>query len=123
MVPLPSVSTEAMSLRYAFSDDHRVTLRVWLSARNRLAAISDSLGRIILVDCSQNIILRIWKGYRDAQCSFMQVDEKLSKNTHKQKRNIQHFWPFIRREDRPLTSGVLNVVKSWPPSQLALMAN
>lgn len=91
MVPLPSVSTEAMSLRYAFSDDHRVTLRVWLSARNRLAAISDSLGRIILVDCSQNIILRIWKGYRDAQCSFMQVDEKLSKNTHKQKRKHTTF--------------------------------
>lgn len=91
MVALPSVSTEAMSLRYAFSDDHRATLRVWLSARNRLAAISDSLGRIILVDCSQNIILRIWKGYRDAQCSFMQVDEKLSKNTHKQKRKHTTF--------------------------------
>lgn len=91
MVPVPSVSTEAMSLRYAFSDDHRVTQRVWLSARNRLAAISDSLGRIILVDCSQNIILRIWKGYRDAQCSFMQVDEKLSKNTRKQKRKHTTF--------------------------------
>lgn len=80
-----------MTLRYAFSDDHRATMRVWLSARNRLAAISDSLGRIILVDCMQNIILRIWKGYRDAQCSFMQVDEKLSKNTHKQKRKHTTF--------------------------------
>lgn len=56
-----------------------------------MAAISDSLGRIILVDCTQNVILRIWKGYRDAQCSFMQVDEKLSKNTHKQKRKHTTF--------------------------------
>lgn len=80
-----------MSLRYAFFDDHRSTLRVWLSARNCLAAIADSLGRIILVDCTHNVILRIWKGYRDAQCSFIQVDEKLSKNTHKQKRKHTMF--------------------------------
>lgn len=80
-----------MTLRYAFFDDHRATMHVWLSARNRLAAVSDSLGRIILVDCLHNIILRIWKGYRDAQCSFMQVDEKLSKNTHKQKRKHTTF--------------------------------
>lgn len=88
---MPTVSTESMSLRYALSDDHRATLRVWLSARNRLAAISDNLGRIILVDCLQTVILRIWKGYRDAQCAFIQVDEKLSKNTHKQKRKHTTF--------------------------------
>lgn len=91
MVPMRLVSTELMALRYAFYDDHRATLRVWLSAQNRLAAISDSLGRIILVDCSRNIVLRIWKGYRDSQCSFIQVDEKLSKNTHKQKRKHTSF--------------------------------
>lgn len=91
VVPQPTISTEFMTLRYAFSDDHRSTQRVWLSPRNRLAAISDSLGRIILVDCVRNIVLRIWKGYRDAQCGFIQVDEKMSKNTHKQKRRHTAF--------------------------------
>lgn len=38
------------------------------------------------MDCSQNVIVRVWKGYRDAQCSFMKVDEKLPKTATQQKR-------------------------------------
>lgn len=75
-----------MILRYGFYDDHRTGNRIWLSSHNRLAAIADSLGRVILVDCSRNVILRIWKGYRDAQCSFMKIDEKMSKNAERSKR-------------------------------------
>lgn len=84
--PTPSISTELMTLRYGLYDDHRSTARIWLAARNQLAAISDSLGRVILIDCTRSVILRVWKGYRDAQCSFMQIDEKLPKGTHNQKR-------------------------------------
>lgn len=83
---IPSISTEYMMLRYAFNDDHRATQRIWFAARNQLAAISDSLGRVLLVDCSRTVILRIWKGYRDAQCAFIQVDEKMSRNDNKTKR-------------------------------------
>lgn len=75
-----------MILRYGFYDDHRTGQRIWLSPYNRLAAIADNLGRIILVDCMHNVIIRVWKGYRDAQCSFMKIDEKLSKNSSQQKR-------------------------------------
>lgn len=75
-----------MILRYGFYDDHRTGNRIWLSPYNRLAAVADNLGRVILVDCSQNVILRVWKGYRDAQCSFMKVDEKMSKSSGQQKR-------------------------------------
>lgn len=84
--PAPALSTELMLLRYAFHDDHRATSRIWLAARNHLAAVSDSLGRVLLVDCSQSVILRIWKGYRDAQCAFLQVDEKMSRSDNKSKR-------------------------------------
>lgn len=75
-----------MILRYGFYDDHRIGNRIWLSPYNHLAAIADSLGRVILVDCEQNVILRVWKGYRDAQCSFIKVDEKLSRNAERSKR-------------------------------------
>lgn len=84
--PTPTISTESMILRYGFYDDHRSSNRIWLSPYNQLAAIADSLGRIILIDCAHNIIIRVWKGYRDAQCSFMKVDEKLSKNSTQTKR-------------------------------------
>lgn len=75
-----------MILRYGFYDDNRTGNRIWISPSNRLAAIADNLGRVVLVDCRQNIIVRMWKGYRDAQCSFMKVDEKLSKTSTQAKR-------------------------------------
>lgn len=75
-----------MSLRYSYSDEHRTTNHIWFAANNRLAAVSDNLGRVLLIDCARNLITRMWKGYRDAQCSFIQVDEKIKRNEDKSKR-------------------------------------
>lgn len=38
----------------------------------KLAVMNDTFGRILLIDIINNIILRIWKGYRDAQCVWLQ---------------------------------------------------
>lgn len=35
------------------------------------AAIADSLGRVLLVDIRRRIVVKIWKGYREAQCSWI----------------------------------------------------
>jgi len=43
-----------------------------LSPTGRLAAVADTLGRILLVDTSRMIVIRMWKGYRNAQCGWMQ---------------------------------------------------
>lgn len=72
-----------MTLRFGLCDLQRVSMNVWLAPGNKLAAVSDNLGRIILVDCMRGIALRVWKGYRDAQCSFIRVAEKLAKNSDK----------------------------------------
>lgn len=72
-----------MVLRYGLCDLQRVSMNVWLAPGNRLAVVSDNLGRIILVDCCRGIALRVWKGYREAQCSFIRVAEKLAKNSDK----------------------------------------
>lgn len=72
-----------MTLRFGLCDLQRVSMNVWLAPGNKLAAVSDNLGRIILVDCMRGIALRVWKGYRDAQCSFIRVAEKLAKNSEK----------------------------------------
>lgn len=41
----------------------------------QLAAITDSLNRITLVDTVTGVIVRMWKGYREAQCGFMEITE------------------------------------------------
>ncbi|XP_022917832.2 rab3 GTPase-activating protein non-catalytic subunit [Onthophagus taurus] len=78
---LPS---ESMACRFGLCDLRRVATNVILSPDKKLAAISDSLGRVILVDTHKGIALRIFKGYREAQCAFIQVpDERKSKSRTK----------------------------------------
>ncbi|CAH1154252.1 unnamed protein product [Phaedon cochleariae] len=72
---------EAMGCRFGLCDLRRTATEVLLSPDRKLAAVSDALGRVLLVDSAKGIVLRIFKGYRDAQCSFLQVpEEKTSKH-------------------------------------------
>lgn len=41
----------------------------------QMAVIIDNLGRIILIDVITGIMIRMWKGYREAQCGFTEVVE------------------------------------------------
>lgn len=38
--------------------------------------MNDAMGRVILVDNKRGIALRMWKGYRDAQCGWIEVVEE-----------------------------------------------
>ncbi|CAM1313278.1 RAB3GAP2 (predicted) [Pycnogonum litorale] len=49
------------------------TVRV--SPNKTLAAVTDSYGRVVLLDVKRGIAVRIWKGYRDAQCGWLEADE------------------------------------------------
>ncbi|KAK5645471.1 hypothetical protein RI129_006771 [Pyrocoelia pectoralis] len=72
---------EPMGCRFGLCDLRRTALTVILSPDRRLAIITDLLGRIVLMDCRRGIALRMFKGYRDAQCAFIQVpDEKHTKH-------------------------------------------
>ncbi|WRX29385.1 Rab3-GAP regulatory subunit, partial [Theobroma cacao] len=44
-----------------------------LSPSGTLAAITGSLGRILLLDTQALVVVRLWKGYRDASCFFMEM--------------------------------------------------
>jgi len=35
--------------------------------------VTDSLGRILLIDTQALVVVRLWKGYRDASCFFLEV--------------------------------------------------
>lgn len=61
------------SLLTCLKDDPRKGERLSLSPSGCLAAVTDSLGRILLIDTQALVVVRLWKGYRDASCFFLEV--------------------------------------------------
>lgn len=67
-------------------DTPRKGERLTLSPSGTLAAITDSLGRILLLDTRALVAVRLWKGYRDASCLFVEMllnkDKESSSSMH-----------------------------------------
>ncbi|KAI3939879.1 hypothetical protein MKW98_029655 [Papaver atlanticum] len=61
------------SVLTCLKDHPRKGEKLTLSPSGPLAAITDSLGRILLLDTQALVVVRIWKGYRDACCLFMEM--------------------------------------------------
>lgn len=71
---------EPMACRFGLCDIRRNAFSVVLSPDHRYAAISDSVGRVLVVDVNRGVTIRMFKGYREAQCAFIQVpNEKKSR--------------------------------------------
>ncbi|KAK4748106.1 hypothetical protein SAY87_014692 [Trapa incisa] len=62
-------------------DHPRKGEKLTLSPSGTLAAITDSLGRILLLDTQALVVVRLWKGYRDANCLFMEMLVNKKSNT------------------------------------------
>ncbi|KAI8422328.1 hypothetical protein MSG28_006198 [Choristoneura fumiferana] len=75
----PQVRVEALSLRAALRDGARAGAVAAVAPDRRLAAVADSLGRVAVLDVARGHLIRLFKGYRDAQCAFVQVFEQDSK--------------------------------------------
>lgn len=72
---------EGMSCRFGLCDLRRVASNIILAPNKKIAAVSDTLGRVILIDAHKGTAIRIFKGYREAQCAFIQVpDERKTKH-------------------------------------------
>lgn len=56
-------------------DHRREGRKIYVSPNGLWAAIVDNLERILLVDILKKIIVRVWKGYPEAQCGFLYVPE------------------------------------------------
>lgn len=69
------VAAPVGSIRVIAEDQRRRSRCLALSPTGRLAAVTDTLGRVLLVDTSRMLIIRMWKGYRNAQCGWMQGSE------------------------------------------------
>lgn len=60
--------------RWSLPDKPRLGLSISMSSSRRLAAITDDLGRVTLLDVQKGIAVRMWKGYRDADCGWVEVE-------------------------------------------------
>ncbi|KAL0328417.1 UNVERIFIED_CONTAM: Rab3 GTPase-activating protein regulatory subunit [Sesamum calycinum] len=76
----PTKKPEAKSQPFAraspltcLKDHPRKGEKLTLSPSGTLAAITDSLGRILLLDTQALVVVRLWKGYREASCLFVEM--------------------------------------------------
>lgn len=69
-----------LATRSTIVDEGREGERVFPGPSNsNLAAVTDSLARITLIDVRARRIIRMWKGYRDARCAWLESYSAVSR--------------------------------------------
>ena len=72
--------TELLYSVHEIVDHQRNGGCIWLAPPNyQLAVVADCFGRIMLIDIIKGLTIRMWKGYRDSQCGFIEVLEQKSR--------------------------------------------
>jgi hypothetical protein len=61
----------SVAMRCGLFDEPRRVHRIALSVTGHLAATCDSLGRVALLDVQHLAMVKLWKGYRDAQLQWL----------------------------------------------------
>jgi hypothetical protein len=80
---LTNEPAESMTCRSGLSDVLREGDCIVVSPNKLLSVICDAMGRVILVDNKQGIAIRMWKGYRDAQCGWIEAVEEVHRVSNK----------------------------------------
>ncbi|XP_067009858.2 rab3 GTPase-activating protein non-catalytic subunit isoform X1 [Anabrus simplex] len=70
---LQTEPVDPMLCRFGLSDYLRNGEHIVMSPNRTLSAVSDSLNRVLLLDNQKGIAIRMWKGYRNAQCAWLEV--------------------------------------------------
>ena len=71
-----SAPSMALASLIDFEDSKRTVLRLRMDPSGDLVAAADSLGRVTLYDARLNIIVRLWKGVRDARLAWSSCDKE-----------------------------------------------
>ncbi|XP_062505544.1 rab3 GTPase-activating protein non-catalytic subunit-like isoform X2 [Corticium candelabrum] len=99
------------------SDPRRVVTSIVLSPNWKMALTTDELGRVMLLDCENFVIKRIWKGYREAQCGFSTSSEKFFLTSEYQEPRAPRVGTFVIMYARK--RGILEVWPTGPGSRIA----
>lgn len=76
-------SIETMTCRFGLSDIMREGDCIVSSPNKMFSVISDAMGRVILLNNKKGTAVRMWKGYRDAQCGWIEVTEERDRGVHR----------------------------------------
>ncbi|XP_039386716.1 rab3 GTPase-activating protein non-catalytic subunit isoform X3 [Mauremys reevesii] len=79
-----------LAVRFGLPDSRRHGESICLSPCHMLAAVTDDFGRVLLLDVTRGLAIRMWKGYRDAQIGWIQTVEDL----HEREAEKMDFSPF-----------------------------
>jgi hypothetical protein len=66
-----------LSMLRCIRDDTRFINSIVCDPCRTYAVLTDNFGRIILMDCQYFVFIRMWKGYRDAQCCFVTTENTI----------------------------------------------
>ncbi len=66
--------------RFGIRDLRRHGEKIIVSPGLHIAAVCDSFGRIIIYDIHRGIAIRMFKGYREAEIGFIQIEESTTRD-------------------------------------------
>eukprot|EP01135_Chromosphaera_perkinsii_P005388 Nk52_evm69s343 gene=Nk52_evmTU69s343 len=66
-----------VEMNFGINDKRRRITSIISDPTNELAVTTDMFGRVLLLDTKEMLLLRMWKGYRDAQCGWIESLEEL----------------------------------------------
>lgn len=75
--PFPSLYSQPLEL-FVQSEFHDVPREIELCTidpNGELAAVTDNLGRVLLIELATRQVIRLWKGFRDVTCYWMQTTQ------------------------------------------------
>jgi len=73
--PAPKIpESTTLKVHSVFKDSLRKGVKIVVAPGKRgIAAVCDSLARVLLIDLNTRAVLRMWKGYREAQVGFIRA--------------------------------------------------
>lgn len=75
--PFPSLWSRPVEL-YASTEFHDAPRKIEfcsIDPDGKLAAAADGLGRVLLIDLATKQVIRMWKGFREASCYWLQTED------------------------------------------------
>jgi hypothetical protein len=111
---------ESMMCRFGISDMMRIGNCIIASPNKLLSVICDAMGRVILVDNIQGIVIRMWKGYRDAQCGWIEAVEEKNRTFVKDQHGKTNTGNILRNRRRKALFLVIyaprkGIIDIWSP--------
>jgi hypothetical protein len=82
--------TVAATYVAGWDDPPRAGVAVVVDPLGLTAACTDTLGRVLLIDVATFTVVRVWKGYRHAQCAWVEAVAETDSSTHSTPPPNQH---------------------------------